>query len=78
MEYEQFDKLREFVKWVGIEIRRPANVELNSWSFPHLTDEETMEYRIWVDGVIHAHSTNIDELIERIPEFKLMCQKVKG
>ncbi len=70
---EQFNLLREFANWVRVHIGKTANIEMNVWCHT-CNDDESIEYQVWVDGLISKRSKSLDELVGMIPKFKLLCE----
>jgi len=70
---EQFNLLREFANWVRVNVGKAANVDVSIWCHT-CSGDESIEYRIWVDGLIHKSSKDIDELVGMIPKFKSFCE----
>jgi len=70
---EQFNLLREFAHWVRVHIGKTANIDMSVWCHTS-SEEESTEYSVWVDGLIHKKSTSLDELVGMIPKFKMLCE----
>ena len=70
---DKINQLREFAKWVRVNIGKSANVDISIWCHT-CTDEESTEYRIWVDGVLNKASKDLDYLVGMIPKFKQLCE----
>ena len=70
---EQFNLLREFANWVRVNVGKAANIDLSIWCHT-CNGDESIEYRIWVDGLINKSSKDIDELVDMIPKFKQYCE----
>ena len=70
---EQINQLREFAKWVRAHIAKAANVEIDFW-FHTGSDEESTEYRVWVEGIFNKSSKDLDYLVGMIPKFKQLCE----
>ena len=70
---EQFNLLREFANWVRVNVGKAANIDLSIWCHTSSGDE-SIEYRIWVEGLINKSSKDIDELVRMIPKFKQYCE----
>ncbi len=72
MNVEQFNKLRDFANWVRVTLNKAANIDMSVWRHTG-SDEESIEYRIWVEQLIHKNSKNLDELVDMIPKLKSFC-----
>lgn len=70
---EQFNLLRDFAKWVRVNVGKSANIEMNVWCHT-VSSEESIEFRVWVEGLINKSSKNLDELVGMIPKFKQLCE----
>lgn len=70
---EQLTKLREFANWVRVNVGKAANIEISIWCHTCSGDEST-EYRVWVDGLIHKRSSDLGELVGMIPKFMSFCE----
>ena len=70
---EQFNLLREFAQWVRVNIGKSANIEMNVWCHT-CNNEESTEYRVWVDGVLNKSSKDLNYLVGMIPKFKQLCE----
>ena len=70
---EQFNLLREFANWVRVNVGKTANIDLSIWCHT-CNGDESIEYRIWVDGLINKSSKDIDELVGMIPKLKQYCE----
>ena len=66
---EQFNLLREFANWTRVNVGKAANIDLSIWCHTSSSDE-SIEYQIWVEGLINKSSKDIDELVRMIPKFK--------
>jgi hypothetical protein len=73
MDNEKFNLLRDFANWVRVNVGKSANIDVSIWCHTSSGDEST-EYRVWVEGLIHKSSKNIDELVGMIPKFKQYCE----
>lgn len=70
---EQINQLRELANWIRINTRKSANFEISIWRHS-CSGDESIEYRFWVDGIIHKRSKSLDELVGMIPKFKQYCE----
>lgn len=73
MNTEQLNQLREFSNWVRTTTGKASSIDVSIWCHSSSQDEST-EYRIWVDGLIHKSSKSLDELVAMIPKFKMYCE----
>ena len=70
---EQINQLREFAKWVRVHIGKSANIDISIWCHTCSNDEST-EYRVWVDGLLNKSSRDLNQLVGMIPKFKQLCE----
>ena len=70
---DNLNLLREFANWVRVNIGKAANIDVSIWCHTCSSDE-SIEYSIWVDGLIHKSSKSIEELVAMIPKFKSYCE----
>lgn len=70
---EQINLLRELANWVRVTVGKSANLDISIWCHT-CSGDESIEYRFWVDGLIHKKSESLDELVGMIPKFKQYCE----
>lgn len=70
---EQLNQLCEFANWIRINLGKSANIEIDIWSHSS-GNKESVEYRFWIDGLIHKSTGCLDDLINMIPKFKHYCE----
>lgn len=76
MNIEQINKINDFTKWARNTLNKVACFEINFWSFSTKTD--SIEYRIYVEGLLNKTSKDINELIEIIPSLYQYCFNKQG
>jgi len=52
---EQINQLRELANWVRVTVGKSANLDISIWCHT-CSGDESIEYRFWVDGLIHKSS----------------------
>lgn len=70
---EKINQLRDFANWARVNVGKSASVDVSIWCHT-CSGDESIEYRIWVDDLIHKTSKDLDELIRLIPKFKQYCE----
>lgn len=70
---EKINLLREFANWVRVNIGKSANIDVSIWCHT-CSGDESIEYSVWVDGLISKRSKCLDELVGMIPKFKQYCE----
>lgn len=72
LDQEKINQLRALIEWARFTLKKAANFEISFWNHPH-RDEQTLEYRIWIDSVFHKASNDLDYLVYLIPSIKDFC-----
>lgn len=73
MNINLINQMRDFTDWLRITYNKSANFEISIWA--HRTSkEQSIEYKIWVDDLIHKSTTCLDELVGLIPAIKQYCE----
>ncbi len=67
------NEMRELINWIRATCNKSANFEIDMWA--HRTREnQSIEYKIWVDGLIHKSTECLEELVSLIPSIKKLCE----
>lgn len=72
MNIEKIQAVRDLVQWIKTTTDRSANFEIDFWAYRHL-EEEKVNYKLWVDGLLNFTTENISEIVERLNDIKQLC-----
>ncbi len=65
--------IRDLMTWIRTTTGKSVNFSINHWSFG-CDGSETIEYTLWVHGLIHKSTYTLDDLIKIIPNIKQYCE----
>lgn len=72
MNIEKIQAVRDLLQWIKRTTNKSANFEIDFWA--HRSDEqETISYKLWVDGLLNLSTENVGEIYERLNDIKQLC-----
>lgn len=69
---EQFLVIQDLMNWVRTNIGKSVNFSIDHWAF-NSNNSTTIEYKLWIDGIINKTTQSLEDLINLIPSIKQFC-----
>lgn len=72
MNIDNINQVRNLIQWVKENTEKSANFEINFWAF-RSDGAESVEYSVWIDGLVHKKTKCLDAMVKLIPNIKQLC-----
>lgn len=72
MNVEKIQVVRDLIQWIKNTTNKSANFEIDFWAY-RSDEKETVNYKLWVDGLLNITTENISEIVERLNDIKQLC-----